>query len=68
MSNPSALMSPHRFASLGVEELVYVKPAQKEERGVAIYAADGCCVAIVDDLKTARIAIWRRDLNLASLH
>lgn len=62
-------MSPSDFASLGLQELAYVKPVEVEGgTGYAIYAADGTQLTVVDDRETAFAVIRQNDLEPVSAH
>jgi hypothetical protein len=62
-------LSARAFAVLGLEEIAYVKPViEDDEPAFAIHAADGTCLAVIEDRQTAFAVIRRNDLEPASLH
>ena len=65
----SSIMSDHDLASLGLQEVAYVKPVKVEGSSVfAIYAADGTEIAILADRDIAMAAILQHDLAPVSVH
>jgi hypothetical protein len=62
-------LSREAFASLGLEDIVYVKPIVMACGAIfEIHAADGECLAVVADEATARAAVARHDLKPLRLH
>lgn len=65
----SAIMSDHDLASLGLQEVAYVKPVLTEDgKAYAVYAADGTEMAVMEDRDIAFATIRRNDLRPVSVH
>jgi hypothetical protein len=63
------IMSDHDLASLGLQEVAYVKPVKVEGASVfGVYAADGTEIAILADRDVAMAAIRQHDLAPVSVH
>jgi hypothetical protein len=62
-------LSLDAFATLGLEQVAYVKPViTDDEVGFAIHAADGTRLALLSNRMTAFALIRRHDLEPASVH
>ena len=61
-------LSTHDFARLGLEDTVYLRAACDDEGAIAIHAADGTCLGVVEDLSTAIAAIANQEFQVATLH
>jgi hypothetical protein len=64
----SVSLSPYAFATLGLEEIAYVKPIGNIDAIYAIHAADGTQLALVSDRPEAAAMIRRHDLEPTSVH
>lgn len=65
----SAIMSDHDLASLGLQEVAYVKPVLTEDgKAYGVYAADGTEMAVMEDRDIAFATIRRNDLRPVSVH
>ena len=62
------LLSLHDFAELGLGDTVYLRAACEEAGAIAIHAADGTCLGVVEDLSTAIAAIANQEFQVATLH
>jgi hypothetical protein len=69
MQHHSPIMSDHDLASLGLQEVAYVK-AVSTDGGVAyaVHAADGTEIAVMADRDIAFAAIRQNDLRPFSVH
>ena len=62
-------MSSADFASLGLQEMAYVKTVLADDgTGYEIYAADGTPLTVVEDRDTAFAIIRQNDLEPVSVH
>lgn len=69
MQDHSAIMSDHDLASLGLQEVAYVKPVlTRDGKAYAVYAADGTEMAVMADREIAVAAIRQNDLRPVSVH
>lgn len=69
MQEHSAIMSDHDLASLGLQEVAYVKPVLTVDgKAYAVYAADGTEMAVMADREIAFAAIRQNDLRPVSVH
>ncbi|HEY4134416.1 MAG TPA: DUF1150 family protein [Alphaproteobacteria bacterium] len=69
LEQSSPIMSDHDLASLGLQEVAYVKPVKVEGNNVfGVYAADGTEIAILADRDVAMAAIRQNDLAPVSVH
>lgn len=72
MSAPINILSPYdpaRFAALGVEFLVYVRPVEDQGRAAyGIYGADGTQLAVMASRDIAFAASIQQDMKALSVH
>lgn len=69
MHHESAIMSDHDLASLGLQEVAYVKPVfTRDGTAYSVHAADGTEIAIMADRDIAFAAIRQNDLRPVSVH
>lgn len=62
-------ISPQDLASLGVDQIAYVKPVEVEqELRFAVHTADGTGVTMFPSLELAHLAIRQNDLEPVSVH
>jgi hypothetical protein len=62
-------LSADDFASLGLGEIAYVRPARLDGHQVwAVYAANGRQVAIMPSRESAWAALVQNDLEVATVH
>jgi len=62
-------MSPQAFAALGVQDIAYIKPVARDGRPViAIHAADGTEVAVVESRDVALAVVRQNGLEPLSAH
>jgi hypothetical protein len=67
-------MTPEMFADFGGNEVVYIKPVDKnpetgqETDGFVIHAANGEELAIVDSVETALAKAFDNNLSVTHLH
>jgi hypothetical protein len=62
-------ISASQLASLGMEEIAFVKPVMTENGpAFAIHAADGTPMAIASDIKLASAAIIQHDMVPSLVH
>lgn len=62
-------ISPAQLATLGLEEIAFVKPVMTESGpAFAIHAADGTPMAIAADPQLAAAAIIQNDMRPSSVH
>jgi hypothetical protein len=69
MQHHTPIMSDHDLASLGLQEVAYVKPVFVEgSTAYAVHAADGTEIAVMADRDIAFAAIRQNDLRPVSVH
>ena len=67
-------MTPEMFADFGGNEVVYIKPVDKDadtgqiESGFVIHAANGEELAIVDSVESALAKAFDNNLSVTHLH
>ena len=62
-------ISPEALASLGVNQVAYVKQVEiEQELRFAVHSADGVGVTLFPSLELARLAIRQNDLEPVSVH
>lgn len=62
-------ISPQALASLGVNQVAYVKQVEIErERRFAVHTADGTGVTVFPSLELAHIAIRQNEMEPVSVH
>lgn len=62
-------LSSQAFASLGLQDLAYIKPVQREGKTmVAVHAADGTELAVAESRDVAIAFIRQNDLEAVSAH
>ncbi|ACJ00568.1 DUF1150 family protein [Rhodospirillum centenum] len=62
-------LSAQDFATFGLNDLAYLKPVTAEGRtGIAIHAADGTELTVVQDRALAVVTVRQNDMEAVSLH
>jgi hypothetical protein len=62
-------LSPQAFASLGVQDLAYIKPVERNGKTmIAVHAADGTELAVAESRDVAIAFIRQNDLEAVSAH
>lgn len=62
-------ISTHDFATLGVEDVAFVKPVQTDGvTAYSIHAADGTEIGLISDRNVAYAAVRQHDLEPLSVH
>lgn len=62
-------LSAEAFASLGVNQVAYVRPVEENGVGVfAVHAADGTRLSVLPEVAVAFAAIVQNDMQPLSLH
>lgn len=62
-------LSPQAFASLGVQDLAYIKPVTRDGKTmIAVHAADGTELAVAESREVAIAFIRQNDLEAVSAH
>ena len=62
-------MSPSELATLGMEDMAYVKPIVVDGTSAyAVHAADGTQIAVIADRDLAFAAVRQHDLEPVSVH
>lgn len=62
-------MTPTDLASLGVDEMAYVKPITVDDTEAwAIHGADGTALTVVRDRETAYAVVRQNEMEPVSLH
>ena len=62
-------ISTYDFATLGVEDVAFVKPVQANDTtAYSIHAADGTEIGLVSDRNVAFAAVRQHDLEPLSVH
>ena len=62
-------LSSQAFAALGLQNLAYIKPVEREGKPViAVYAADGTELAVAESRDVAIAFIRQNDLEPLSAH
>ena len=62
-------LSTYDFATLGVEDIAFVKPVQANSTAAySIHAADGTEIGLVSDRNVAFAAVRQHDLEPLSVH
>ncbi len=68
-STNHANMSPQAFAALGLQDVAYIKPVVRNGvKRVAVHAADGTEVALVDSRELAMALVRQHGLEPLSAH
>jgi hypothetical protein len=62
-------LSSQAFAALGIEDVAYIKPVQREGKAmIAVHAADGTELAVADSRDVAMAFVRQNDLEPLSAH
>lgn len=62
-------LSAQDFASLGLNDLAFIKPVTVDGRQIfAIHAADGTAMALVEDMDIAEAAVRQYELEPLAVH
>jgi hypothetical protein len=62
-------LSPQDLLMLGIKEMAYVKDVEVDgETAVALFAANGQQIAVMEDRQTAVAAAWQNGLAPMTLH
>jgi hypothetical protein len=67
--NSYVQLSSQAFAALGVQDVAYIKPTSRDGRAmVAVHAADGTELAVVDSRDVAMALVRQNELEPLSAH
>lgn len=63
-------LSPKDFLKIGINEIAYVRPfhVHGQENAVAVYAADGTQLSVLDSMDLALATLRHNDLMAVTLH
>ena len=62
-------LTPQDLLMLGIKDMAYVKDVEVDgETGVALFAANGQQIAVMEDRQTAVAAAWQNGLAPMTLH
>ena len=62
-------LSPQAFLALGLQDLAYIKPVERDGKTVvAVYAADGTELAVAESRDVAIAFVRQNDLEPLSAH
>jgi hypothetical protein len=62
-------LSSQAFAALGIEDVAYIKPVQREGKAmIAVHAADGTELAVAHSRDVAMAFVRQNDLEPLSAH
>ena len=62
-------LSPQDLLMLGIKEMAYVKDIEVDgETQVALFAANGQQIAVMEDWQTAVAAAWQNGLSPMTVH
>jgi hypothetical protein len=62
-------LSPQDMLMLGIKEMAYVKNIEVDgETAVALFAANGQQIAVMEDRQTAVAAAWQNGLSPMTVH
>jgi hypothetical protein len=62
-------LTPQDLLMLGIKEIAYVKNIEVDgETAVALFAANGQQIAVMEDRQTAVAAAWQNGLSPMTLH
>jgi hypothetical protein len=62
-------LSPQAFAALGLEDVTYIKPVQRDGKAmIAVHAADGTELAVAESRDVAIAFVRQNDLEPLSAH
>ncbi len=65
----SPIMSERDLATLGLQQLAYIKPVKVGDTAAyAVHAADGTEIAVMADRDIAMAAVRQHDLDPVSVH
>jgi len=62
-------LTPQDLLMLGIKDMAYVKDVEVDgETGVALFAANGQQIAVMEDRQTAVAAAWQNGLSPMTVH